>query len=68
MGVCAPDGHPSDPWLQPAGPPLTAKLIEGPISARFFPGYGHVDIFMGQRADEDVFPVIVNELEKGAAS
>lgn len=51
-----------------AGPPLTAKLIEGPISAHFFPGYCHVDIFMGQRADEDVFPVIVNELEKGAAS
>jgi len=28
----APDGQPSDPWLQPAGPPLTAKMIEGPIS------------------------------------
>jgi hypothetical protein len=30
-----------------------------------FPGYGHLDIFMGQRADKDVFPVIVSELEKG---
>lgn len=39
----------------------------GRHSAHFFPGYGHLDIFMGQRADEDVFPVILDELEKGAA-
>lgn len=29
------------------------------------PGYGHLDIFMGQTADENVFPIIVDELEKG---
>ena len=40
----------------------------GRHSAHFFPGYGHLDIFMGQRADEDIFPVIVNELEKGATA
>jgi hypothetical protein len=39
----------------------------GRHSMHFLPGYGHLDVFMGQRADEDVFPVIVNELEKGAA-
>jgi hypothetical protein len=39
----------------------------GRHSAHFFPGYGHLDVFMGQRAAADVFPVIVDELEKGAA-
>jgi hypothetical protein len=39
----------------------------GRHSAHFFPGYGHLDIFMGRRAAQDVFPVIVDELEKGAA-
>jgi hypothetical protein len=33
-----------------------------------FPGYGHLDIFMGQSADENVSPVILNELEKGATA
>jgi hypothetical protein len=31
-----------------------------------FPGYGHLDIFIGQRASEEVFPVIVDELAKAA--
>ena len=31
-----------------------------------FPGYGHLDPFIGQRAAEDVFPVIVDELERAA--
>ena len=38
----------------------------GRHSTHVFPGYGHLDVFMGRRADEDVFPVIVRELEKGA--
>ena len=40
----------------------------GRHTAHFFPGYGHLDIFMGQRADEDVFPVILDELEKEAVA
>jgi pimeloyl-ACP methyl ester carboxylesterase len=32
-----------------------------------FPGYGHLDPFLGQRAADDVFPVIMDELEKGRA-
>jgi hypothetical protein len=31
-----------------------------------FPGYGHLDVFMGDRAAEDTYPAIVGELEKGA--
>ena len=30
------------------------------------PGYGHLDVFMGDRAAEDTYPAIVGELEKGA--
>ncbi|HEV2791665.1 MAG TPA: hypothetical protein VGV69_10240 [Solirubrobacterales bacterium] len=40
----------------------------GRHSAHYFPGYGHLDVFMGQRAAEDIFPVIVDELEKGTAA
>jgi hypothetical protein len=29
-----------------------------------FDGYGHLDVFMGQHASRDIFPVIVSELEK----
>jgi hypothetical protein len=43
------------------------RYSPGRHSAHFFPGYGHLDIFMGQRADEDIFPVIINELEKGSS-
>jgi hypothetical protein len=28
------------------------------------PGYGHLDMFMGARAAEDVFPLIAAELER----
>lgn len=38
----------------------------GRHSVHYFPGYGHLDVFMGQRAAKDTFPVIVDELEKGA--
>jgi hypothetical protein len=30
------------------------------------PGYGHLDVFMGARAGEDVFPAMLEELERGA--
>ena len=40
----------------------------GRHSVHYFRGYGHLDIFMGQRADEDIFPVIVDELEKEAVA
>ncbi len=39
----------------------------GRHSAHTFPGYGHLDVFMGRRAAEDTFPTIIDELEKGAA-
>jgi hypothetical protein len=38
----------------------------GRHTAHYFPGYGHLDVFMGDRAHRDVFPTIVSELEKGA--
>lgn len=43
-----------------------AQQAPGRHSALIFPGYGHLDVFMGQRAGEDIFPFILNELEKGA--
>lgn len=30
-----------------------------------FPGYGHLDVLIGQRASQDVFPVILDELRHG---
>jgi hypothetical protein len=33
-------------------------------SLRIFPDYGHLDVFMGQRASQDTFPAILEELEK----
>ncbi len=32
-------------------------------SLHVIPGYGHLDIFMGQRAAQDVFPLILRELD-----
>jgi hypothetical protein len=29
-----------------------------------FPKYGHQDVFMGKNAHRDVFPLILNELER----
>lgn len=34
-------------------------------SLRVIPSYGHLDIFMGARAAQDTFPIIVEELERG---
>jgi hypothetical protein len=48
--------HRTFEWFERSAP--------GRHTAHFFPGYGHLDVFMGQRADEDIFPVIVGELEK----
>jgi pimeloyl-ACP methyl ester carboxylesterase len=36
----------------------------GHHSLRVFPGYGHLDVFMGKDAARDTFPVIAEELEK----
>ena len=33
-------------------------------SLHTFPGYGHLDVFMGQNAARDTFPVILQELNK----
>ncbi len=33
-------------------------------SLHIVPGYGHLDMFMGQNAARDVFPLMVSELEK----
>ena len=33
-------------------------------SLHVLPGYGHLDVFMGQRAAADVFPLILSELDK----
>lgn len=38
----------------------------GRHSLHVLPGYGHLDVFMGQTAGENVSPVILKELEKGA--
>jgi len=34
-------------------------------SLHIIPGYGHLDMFMGKNAARDVFPLIVEELDKG---
>ena len=31
---------------------------------RELPGYSHLDVFFGRRAHEDVFPAIVDALER----
>ncbi len=33
-------------------------------SLHVLPGYGHLDVFLGRRAADDVFPLIVEELER----
>ena len=43
-------------WLQSAKP--------GDHALHIFPTYSHLDIFMGERAATDVFPLIVRELEQ----
>jgi hypothetical protein len=36
----------------------------GRHSLHIVPGYGHLDVFVGKRADKDWFPLIVEELDK----
>jgi len=38
----------------------------GRHSLHIVPGYGHLDVFVGKRADKDWFPLIVDELDKPA--
>ncbi len=42
-------------------------LHPGYHSLHVLPHYGHLDVFMGQRASLDVFPLMVEELEKPTA-
>jgi hypothetical protein len=48
----------SHAWFQSHAPRRTALHV--------FPGYGHLDVFMGQRAAQDIFPTILRELEDTA--
>ncbi|HXC45184.1 MAG TPA: alpha/beta fold hydrolase [Solirubrobacteraceae bacterium] len=48
----------SHAWYSKHAPQRTALHI--------FDGYGHLDMFMGERAARDVFPTILAELEAGA--
>jgi hypothetical protein len=43
-----------------------ARHAPGRTALHVFDGYGHLDVFMGQRAAEDIFPTIVTELEEAA--
>jgi pimeloyl-ACP methyl ester carboxylesterase len=38
----------------------------GRHALRLFPNYSHLDVFMGQNANRDTFPYIVEALDKGA--
>jgi len=38
---------------------------KGYHSLYLLPGYGHLDVFMGQSAARDVFPLMLAELAKG---
>lgn len=40
------------------------KLRPNYHSLTLLPGYGHLDIFMGQHASRDVFPLMIEELDK----
>ncbi|MGH8306823.1 MAG: alpha/beta fold hydrolase [Gammaproteobacteria bacterium] len=33
-------------------------------SLKILPGYGHLDVFIGERAADDVFPIILEELDR----
>lgn len=39
------------------------RLRPGRHSLHVIPGYGHMDVFLGHRAAQDVFPTILRELE-----
>ncbi|MGH2627045.1 MAG: esterase, partial [Anaerolineales bacterium] len=42
------------------------RFRPGYHSLHLVPGYGHLDIFMGRRAAQDVLPRMVAELERSA--
>ena len=44
------------------------NLAPGRHALHLLPGYSHLDVFFGQHASRDVFPLIVEELEAGARS
>ena len=43
-----------------------ARQPAGPTALHVFERYGHLDMFMGQHAAQDIFPTIVSELEQPA--
>jgi hypothetical protein len=43
-------------WLREQGATVDAVHV--------VPGYSHLDVFFGERADQDVFPLIVNGLAR----
>jgi pimeloyl-ACP methyl ester carboxylesterase len=44
------------------------RLRKGHHALHVIPGYSHIDIYMGDRAVDDVFPLIFNELERPGAA
>ena len=48
----------SHAWYASHAPTRTALHV--------FDGYGHLDVFMGERAARDIFPTILAELEHAA--
>jgi hypothetical protein len=54
------------PESQRASHDWYATHSPGRSSFHVFDGYGHLDVFMGQRAAKDIFPTIVAELEESA--
>lgn len=51
------------PASQRASHEWYAGHVPGRSSVHVFDGYGHLDVFMGQRAAQDIFPTIIGELE-----
>jgi hypothetical protein len=43
------------------------QFHKGFHSMHTFPGYGHLDVFMGKNASHDTFPIIMEELDRGSA-
>ncbi len=43
------------------------QFRKGFHSMHTFPGYGHLDVFMGKNASRDTFPIIMKELDRGSA-
>ena len=57
-------------FFLPKGSEITYNLLREKngkdlYTRHLIPGYAHMDCFMGKNASRDVFPVILEELEKG---